>query len=88
MIQFTKPQNLNGAQLITELNAAGILVNQEPLIDGNGDFWLDIDASDKSKAESIVATHNGIVMPEEVSIEEKLASVGLNLQDLKTALGL
>ena len=90
MIQFTKPTNLNGAELIAELASVGVIVNDKtsPLIDGNGDFWLDIAEADKAKATPIVAAHNGTIIPPELSIEDKLASVGLNLTDLKSALGL
>ena len=88
MIQFTKPENLNGAELLAELNAAGVAITQSPMIDGAGDFWLDIAEADKAKAMPIVAAHNGTIVAPEQTIEDKLASVGLSLPDLKTALGL
>ena len=88
MIQFTKPTNLNGAELLKELSAGGVSITQSPLIDGNGDFWLDIPEADKAKATPIVAAHNGTIIPPEPTIEDKLASVGLSVTDLKAALGL
>jgi hypothetical protein len=88
MIKFDKPTNLNGIELIAELTAAGIKVANRPSIDGNGDFWLDITNKDKAKAEEIVAAHNGNTIAPQLTIEQKLASVGLSLDDLKTALGL
>lgn len=91
MIKFNKPINLNGAELLDELQAIGISldkIKQAPLIDGNGDFWLDIQEEDKAKAEAVVASHNGTTVAPEPTIEQKLASVGLNLDDLKSALGL
>lgn len=90
MIKFNKPNNLNGQELIDELMSSGVVINTEtsPLIDGNGDFWLDIGEADKDKAEAVVSAHNGTVIPTEPTIEQKLASVGLNLDDLKSALGL
>jgi hypothetical protein len=87
MIQFTKPTNLNGAELLTELNAAGVAVTKPPLIDGNGDFWLDIVETDKAKATPIVAAHNGTLIAPEPTIQDKLASVGLSIEELKAALG-
>ena len=42
MIKFNKPVNLNGTELVNELNAAGIAVNDLPYVDGNNDLWLDI----------------------------------------------
>lgn len=88
MMQFTKPANLNGAELLTELNAGAVAITELPMIDGNGDFWLDIAESDKAKATPIVAAHNGTTIAPEQTIEDKLASVGLSLPELKTALGL
>ena len=88
MIQFTKPTKLNGVELLAELNAAGVAITQSPMVDGAGNFWLDIAETDKAKATSIVAAHNGTIVAPEQSIEDKLASVGLSVPDLKTALGL
>ena len=91
MIKFDKPVNLNGAELIDELAAVGIILDkfkQAPLIDGNGDFWLDIKQADKAKAEAVIAAHNGTTVAPQPTIEDKLASVGLSLPDLKAALGL
>lgn len=88
MIKFNKPENLNGTQLLEELNAAGISITESPSIDAAGDFWLNISETDKDNAEIIVNAHNGTTTVGEISIEQKLASVGLNLDDLKSALGL
>jgi hypothetical protein len=89
MIKFTKPQNLNGAELLDELAAIGIILDkftQPPVIDGNGDFWLDINPADESVAEAVVAAHNGTIVPPEPTIADKLASVGLSLDELKAAI--
>jgi hypothetical protein len=91
VIKFDKPNNFNGAELLDELAAVGIILDkllQAPLIDGNGDFWLDIKQADEAKAEAVIAAHNGNTVAPEPTIETKLASVGLNLDDLKAALGL
>ena len=91
MLKFDKPQNLNGSQLLDELAIVGIVLDkltQAPLIDGNGDFWLDVKPADETKAAAVVAVHNGNITPKEPTIEDKLASVGLSLTDLKSALGL
>ena len=91
MIKFNKPENLNGAELLDELAAVGIVLEittQAPLIDGNGDFWLDVKKADEAKAAAIVASHNGTTVAPEPTIEDKLASVGLTIDHLKTALGL
>jgi hypothetical protein len=62
MIKFTKPAQLNGSQLIQELRSEGIDINEDtsPFIDGNGEFFLDIDAKDTAKAAEIVSAHIGI----------------------------
>ena len=88
MIKFTKPTNLNGVELLDELKAGSVVITELPMLDGNGDFWLDIAEADKAKATPIVAAHNGTLVAPEQTIEDKLASVGLSLPDLKTALGL
>jgi hypothetical protein len=88
MIQFTKPTNLNGTELLKELVAAGVAITNWPMIDGEGNFWLDIAEVDKAKATPVVAAHNGTIVAPTVSITEKLASVGLSVADLKAALGL
>ena len=88
MIQFDKPTNLNGTELLAELNAGGVSISELPLLDGAGNFWLDIKETDKAKATPIVAAHNGTIVAPERTIEDKLASVGLSLTDLKEALGL
>ena len=91
MIAFIKPENLNGEELRNELIAAGVLISfdhEAVSADDNSNLWLQIDLKDKQKAETVVAAHNGTTVPLEPTIEEKLFSVGLNLNDLKTALGL
>jgi hypothetical protein len=88
MIQFTKPENLNGAELLTELNAGGVTITSRPMIDGAGNFWLDIAEADKAKATTIVAAHNGTTIPPEPTVADKLAAAGLTVDELKLALGL
>jgi hypothetical protein len=88
MIKFDKPTNLNGTELLAELNASGINISEPPLIDSNGDFWLDIANQDEVKATPIVAAHNGTTVAPEPTVAQKLASVGLSVEDLKAALGL
>ena len=88
MIKFNKPVNLNGTELVNELNDAGIIVNDLPYIDGNNDLQIDISESDKAQAELIVAAHNGTTIAPEPTIQQKLANAGITLDELKTALGL
>jgi hypothetical protein len=91
MVKFEKPVNLNGTQLREELRAAGVVITDEfesVMVDGAGVLLLDIKESDAIKAAKVVADHNGTTELPELSVDEKLASVGLNLDDLKVALGL
>jgi hypothetical protein len=88
MIKFNKPINLNGTELLAELNAGGVSISELPLIDGTGNFWLEVSEKDKAKATAIVNAHNGTTVAPEPTMEDKLAKVGLSLSDLKSALGL
>jgi len=89
MISYDKPSNFEGVQFCEELEAAGVSINKDtsPIIDGNGNFWLDIDAKDAQKAQDVLNAHIPKPRPEP-TIAEKLASVGLTIDDLKNALGL
>jgi len=63
MQTFTKPTNLNGAELRQELNAAGIAISNEKsavVLDGET-LYLDIAKKDAKAAEAIVAAHNGTI---------------------------
>lgn len=84
---FTKPTNLNGTQLIAELAVQGITV-ERITIEANGQLFVPVDAKNEDKAAVVIAAHNGTTVAPEPTIEQKLASVGLNLEDLKSALGL
>jgi hypothetical protein len=86
MMQFDKPENLNGFELVAELRTQGVKVIEPLVIDGNGDFWIDVSQSDAEKTAAIVATHNGTIMASEMNIADKLANVGLSIQELKAAL--
>jgi hypothetical protein len=88
MVKITKPENLNGLELVNELKTQNITVLGFPIIDGNGDFWLDIDEADAAKAEAIAKKHNGTTVAPELTITDKLAYAGISLDELKTALGL
>lgn len=81
---FTKPQKLNGDILKEELAAAGIIVS---IIRDFGDNTIGFETDNESVAEQVVAAHNP-PPPTEPTIAEKLALVGLNLEDLKIALGI
>ena len=91
MLRFDRPENLNGAELRDELRAAQIIVSDDINFlrdDGQGNLFIGISATYKDKAAEIVAAHNGTTVAPEPTIEDKLRSVGLNLTDLKTALGI
>jgi hypothetical protein len=84
MKTFTKPENLNGAELMAELAAVGIVVDK---VFDNADGTISL-PTDDDNAEAVVAAHNGTTVAPEPTIEDKLASVGLTIVDLKAALGL
>jgi hypothetical protein len=82
---FTRPTNLNGAELIAELSDAGLNVDK---IEDYCNGTIAIQCDDEELVGQIVAAHNGTTVAPEPTIEDKLASVGLSLPDLKAALGL
>jgi hypothetical protein len=82
---FTKPENLNGAELIAELAAVGLTVEK---IYEYPDNTISFDVEDETKAAAVVKAHNGTTIAPEPTVADKLASVGLNLDDLKAALGI
>lgn len=85
MKTFTKPQNLNGAELKTELAAVGIIVEEIfDFVDGNIGFETD----NEFAAAAVVAAHNGTTVAPEPTIADKLAAAGLTVEELKEALGL
>jgi hypothetical protein len=84
MTTYPKPVNLNGTELMAELSAAGIVVDR---VKDNGDNTITLETDDK-KAAAIVGKHNGTTIAPEPTIEAKLESVGLNLNELKAALGI
>ena len=65
MIQFTKPINLNGAELMQELLNAGIEINVPPMVDGDSKLWLWIEEKDRDLTKSVVSTHNGTIISDE-----------------------
>ena len=85
MKTFTKPENLNGAELIVELATKGVIVKE---IYDFSDGTIAFETDNEVAAAIVVAAHNGTTVASEPTIEDKLASVGLNLSDLKSALGL
>lgn len=89
MIKFNKPINLNGKELRDELNAAGIIISYESgavAQDSDGFLLLDITPDNESAAATVVAAHNGTTVAPEPTIADKLASVGLSLDELKSAI--
>jgi hypothetical protein len=59
MHSFTQPSDLNGVQLIEEIQAKKILVNGVPSLDSDGVLWLDIDEKDHDKVATIIENHKG-----------------------------
>jgi hypothetical protein len=82
---FPRPKNLNGAELKAEFAAAGVSITQ---LNDLLDETIRVETDNEVKAAEIIAAHNGTIVAPEPSIEDKLASIGLSLSDLKTALGI
>jgi len=75
---FAIPSELNGDQLQIETGAESVRVV--------GDELLIVSDKSKSAIVAIVAAHVP-VPPAQPTVAEKLASVGLSIDDLKAALG-
>jgi len=89
VISFTKPQNLNGKELRQELLEAKVAITQAStsvIVEGDGLLYLDILDKDADAAAVVVAAHNGTTVAPEPTIADKLASVGLSLDELKAAI--
>jgi hypothetical protein len=89
MASFTKPASLNGIQLKEELRAAGVSISDDSaavLDSSDGFIHLDIKKADETKAAAVVAAHVGVDSVIELSLDEKLASVGISLAEIKAAL--
>jgi soluble P-type ATPase len=82
---FTKPTNLNGAELTAELLAVGVEI-ERITIEADGQMKIQIIAGDEKKAQKVVASHDGSTVAPEPTIADKLASVGLSIDELKTAI--
>lgn len=84
MIAFDIPQKLNGDQLLKELENVGVITDIPVITDGK--LWLKIAENDKAKAKTVVDQHVGKdYVP---TIEEKLKAAGIDLNELKTLLGI
>ena len=89
MIKFNAPANMSGSQLKKELNAAGVKIDlgaDSIEMDGNGDLWLAIAKKDEAKTQEVIDAHVAVSAPTEVTLEQKLESIGLTIEELKTAL--
>jgi hypothetical protein len=81
MIKTTKKINLG--QLSKELNNAALNMAEK-----DGESFVESCDQTITQVQLEKAIDNHIAVFEEASVEQKLASVGLNLDDLKAALGL
>lgn len=89
MIKFDKPTNLNGTELLTELNAVGVKITESPVIDSNNELWLDIAVKDELTAKPIVTAHNGTTVAPDKSAQrqEILDRLGLTADEAALLLG-
>jgi hypothetical protein len=83
--QFEIPSQLNGKQLTEELKAVGVEIEYMPNIE-EGFLILHIKTGDVAQAQTVVDNH--IAVFTEPTIAEKLAFVGISMDELKLALGL
>jgi hypothetical protein len=88
MIKFDKPENLNGQELLNELNSAGIVITNSPVLDDDGKLYLDIDEAYTSKATAIVTAHNGTTIAPDTSGDKAalLSRLGITADEAKLLL--
>ena len=77
--EFSIPTELKGEQLKAELGCDEVYIREDKLVIG-GDLT-------EAQAKAGIAAHKPITEPVP-TVEQKLASVGLSVDDLKSALGL
>jgi hypothetical protein len=82
-IEFEIPSQLNGKQLVDELKKENIEIEFLPNIE-NGLLVLHLSKGNPDKAKIVVSQHKAVF--KEITLNEKLASVGLSLDELKAAL--
>ena len=95
MLNFIKPTLLNSAQLLSELVDAGVDildVKNFAEVNGEGELYLAISETDKTKAAKIVANHIGIdtsleYLATKASALAKLAALGLTEDEVKSIVG-
>ena len=87
MIEFTRPTNLNGKQLLEELTAGGVTVTGRPEVELEI-LRLNIKSGDKTKAEKIVSDHNGEIIIPDRSAEKNvlLQKLGITADEAKLLL--
>jgi hypothetical protein len=93
MAIFSKPDNLNGAQLRKELKAVGVTFTDEfetILINAENELVLEIKKTDEQKAKQIIENHNGIdidLVKVKESAQAKFAALGLTEEEVASILG-
>jgi len=85
MANATTNKEINFVQLDQELGSHGLCVDQN---DPQNKIIATADGSPITQTQLDAGISNHIAVFETPTIEEKLATVGLSLDDLKTALGL
>ena len=88
--QYENQTTVNIETLRKELAAIGVILPSEKnaIMVSDTNLFLDIDEKDSDKVIEVLKNHNGNDIVIETTIEQKLASVGLSIDDLKSALGL
>jgi hypothetical protein len=91
MLEFNIPEKFNGAEFRLELADAGVSLYEETELINiieikNDKLVVNVDESYETLVAAVVAAHNGTTVAPEPTIADKLASVGLSLDELKAAI--
>lgn len=87
MISFAKPQLFNGEQFAAELAEAGLVIDSNSQLEINVEkdlLIIYVNPENEDLCRNVLTVHEPI--NKVLTLEEKLALIGLSLNDLKAAL--
>ena len=84
-MKFIKPEPFNGKTFLDNLEAQKIKIN-DFYDDGQGYLIVNSDEKNEQVIQELLNAHDGSAVP--LTVSDKLEMAGLNLEELRVALGL
>lgn len=84
-MKFTKPEPFNGKTFSKDLSAKKIKIN-DFYDDGQGYLIVNSDEKNEQVIQELLSAHDGSAVP--LTVSDKLEMAGLDLDELRVALGL